>query len=129
VSPNGDVSVVNLLGAKIKSGHANVGGALWAFHDVEPGATAKAEKLGGAGAPPPPVPPRAMYPFYDEQTTYGRNWEENLKFVAEACKKISSGEYVVEVEGSPFFPNPLQRKKSNTSAAGLVFGKFKEVAE
>ena len=37
VSPNGDVSVVNLLGAKVKSGHANVGGALWAFHDVEPG--------------------------------------------------------------------------------------------
>ena len=129
VSPNGDVSVVNLLGAKIKSGHANVGGALWAFHDVEPGATAKAEKLGGAGAPPPPVPPRAMYPFYDEQTTYGRSWEENLKFVAESCKKMSPGEYVVEVEGSPFFPSPLQRKKSNMSAAGLVFGKFKEVAE
>ncbi len=54
VSPNGDVSVVNLLGAKIKSGHANVGGALWAFHDVEPGATVKAEKLGRAGAPRPP---------------------------------------------------------------------------
>ena len=124
VSPNGDVSVVNLLGAKVKSGHANVGGALWVFHDVEPGATAKAEKLGK-----PPESPLKMYPFYDEQTTYGRNWEENLKFVAEACKKISSGEYVVEVEGSPFFPNPLQRKKSNTSAAGLVFGKFKEVAE
>ena len=129
VSPNGDVAVVNLLGAKIKSGHANVGGALWAFHDVEPGATAKAEKLGGAGAPRPPVPPRERYPFYDEQTTYGRNWEENLKFVAESCKKVSPGEYVVEVEGSPFFPNPLQRKKSNMSAAGLVFGKFKEVAE
>lgn len=129
VSPNGDVSVVNLLGAKIKSGHANVGGALWAFHDVEPGATAKAEKLGGAGAPRPPVPPRAMYPFYDEQTTYGRSWEGNLKFVAESCKKMSPGEYVVEVEGSPFFTSPLQRKKSNTSAAGLVFGKFKEVAE
>ena len=124
VSPNGDVSVVNLLGAKVKSGHANVGGALWAFHDVEPGATAKAEKLGKSSESP-----LKMYPFHDMKTTYGRNWEENLKFVAEACKKISSGEYVVEVEGSPFFPNPLQRKKSNMSAAGLVFGKFKEVAE
>ena len=130
VSSNGDVSVVNLLGAKIKSGHANVEGALWAFHDVEPGATVKAEKLGRAGAPRPPNPsPVSMYPFYDEQTTYGRSWEENLKFVAESCKKMSPGEYVVEVEGSPFFPSPLQRKKSNTSAAGLVFGKFKEVAE
>ncbi len=130
VSPNGDVSVVNLLGAKVKSGHANVGGALWAFHDVEPGATAKAEKLGGAGTPRPPSPsPPSMYPFHDMQTTYGRYWEGNLKFVAESCKKVSSGEYVVEVEGSPFFPSPLQRKKSNTSAAGLVFGKFKEVAE
>ncbi len=130
VSPNGDVSVVNLLGAKVKSGHANVGGALWAFHDVEPGATAKAEKLGGAGTPRPPSPsPPSMYPFHDMQTTYGRYWEGNLKFVAESCKKVSSGEYVVEVEGSPFFPNPLQRKKSNMSAAGLVFGKFKEVAE
>lgn len=129
VSPNGDVSVVNLLGAKVKSGHANVGGALWAFHDVEPGATAKAEKLGRADAPRPPVPPSARYPFYDEHTTYGRSWEENLKFVAESCNKVSPGEYIVEVEGSPFFPNPLQRKKSNMSAAGLVFGKFKEVAE
>ncbi|MBR0068553.1 MAG: hypothetical protein IJQ00_13230 [Kiritimatiellae bacterium] len=130
VSPNGDVSVVNLLGAKVKSGHANVGGALWAFHDVEPGATAKAEKLGGAGTPrPPSQSPPSMYPFHDMQTTYGRYWEGNLKFVAESCKKVSSGEYVVEVEGSPFFPNPLQRKKSNMSAAGLVFGKFKEVAE
>ena len=130
VSPNGDVSVVNLFGAKVKSGHANVGGALWAFHDVEPGATAKAEKLGGAGTPRPPSPsPPSMYPFHDMQTTYGRYWEGNLKFVAESCKKVSSGEYVVEVEGSPFFPNPLQRKKSNMSAAGLVFGKFKEVAE
>ena len=130
VSPNGDVSVVNLLGAKVKSGHANVGGALWTFHDVEPGATAKAEKLGRAGAPRPPNPSHvSMYPFYDEQTTYGRSWEGNLKFVAWACKKMSPGEYVVEVEGSPFFPSPLQRKKSNMSAAGLVFGKFKEVAE
>ena len=125
VSSNGDVSVVNLLGAKVKSGHANVGGTLWAFHDVEPGATAKAEKLGKPLGPTLDI----KYPFHDMQTTYGRNWEENLKFVAEACKKISSGEYVVEVEGSPFFPSPLQRKKSNMSAAGLVFGKFKEVAE
>ena len=125
VSPNGDVSVVNLLGAKVKSGHANVGGALWVFHDVEPGATAKAEKLGKPLGPTLDI----KYPFHDMQTTYGRSWEENLKFVAESCKKMSPGEYVVEVEGSPFFPSPLQRKKSNTSAAGLVFGKFKEVAE
>ena len=125
VSPNGDVSVVNLLGAKIKSGHANVGGALWAFHDVEPGATAKAEKIGK----PLGLPSDIKYPFHDEGTAYGRNWEGNLAFAADARQKMAPGAYVVEVEGSPFFPNPLQRKKSNTSAAGLVFGKFKEVAE
>ena len=45
VSPTGGVAGVNLLGAKVKTGHVNVGGRLWAFHDVEPGATAKAEKL------------------------------------------------------------------------------------
>ena len=130
VSPHGDVSVVNLLGAKVKSGYANVGGMLWAFHDVEPGATAKAEKLGRAGAPRPPIPsPVNMYPFHDERTAYGRNWEGNLTFAADARQKMAPGAYVVEVEGSPFFPNPLQRKKSNTSAAGLGFGKFKEVAE
>ena len=125
VSPNGDVSVVNLLGAKVKSGHVNVGGALWAFHDVEPGATAKAEKLGK----PPGPPLNVKYPFHYERTAYGRNWGKNLMFVADSCRKVSPGAYVVEVEGSPFFPNPLQRKKSNTSAAGLVFGKFKEVVE
>ena len=125
VSPHGDVSVVNLLGAKVKSGHVNVGGVLWAFHDVEPGATAKAERLGQ----PPGPPLNITYPFHYERTGYGRNWGKNLMFAADSCQKVSPGAYVVELEGSPFFPNPLQRKKSNTSAAGLVFGKFKEVAE
>ena len=102
-----------------------MGGVLWAFHDVEPGATAKAEKIGK----PLGLPSDIKYPFHDEGTAYGRNWEGNLAFAADARQKMAPGAYVVEVEGSPFFPNPLQRKKSSMSAAGLVFGKFKEVAE
>ena len=125
VSPTGGVAVVNLLGAKVKTGHVNVGGRLWAFHDVEPGATVDAEKL--EKLPQPPGGPR--YPFADKGTTFGRDWKKNLMFVADSCHRLPQGEYVAEVEGSPFFENPLKGKKADTSAAGIVFGKFKEVAE
>ena len=125
VSPTGGVTVVNLLGAKVKTGHVNVGGRLWAFHDVEPGATADAEKL--AKPPQPPGGPR--YPFSDKGTTFGRDWKKNLEFVAKSCHKLPQGEYVVEVEGSPFFENPLKGRKADSSAAGIVYGKFKEVVE
>ena len=125
VSPTGGVAVVNLLGAKVKTGHVNVGGRLWAFHDVEPGATVDAEKL--EKLPQPPGGPR--YPFADKGTTFGRDWKKNLEFVADSCHRLPQGEYVAEVEGSPFFENPLKGKKADTSAAGIVFGKFKEVAE
>ena len=125
VSPTGGVAVVNLLGARVKTGHVNVGGRLWAFHDVEPGATVDAEKL--EKLPQPPSGPR--YPFADKGTTFGRDWKKNLMFVADSCHRLPQGEYVAEVEGSPFFENPLKGKKADTSAAGIVFGKFKEVAE
>ena len=124
VSSNGDVSVVNLLGAKVKWGHVNVGGKLWTFKDVEPGATVRAEKFDK-----PSQPQWNKYPFHDKETSFGRDWEKCVEWATASLQKTPPGEYVVEVEGSPFFPSPLQRKKANTSAAGLVFGKFKEVAE
>ena len=124
VSPNGDVSVVNLLGAKVKWGHVNVSGKLWTFKDVEPGATVRAEKFDK-----PSQPQWNKYPFHDKETSFGRDWGKCVEWATASLQKTPPGEYVVEVEGSPFFPSPLQRKKANTSAAGLVFGKFKEVAE
>ena len=124
VSPTGDVTVVNLLGAKVKTGHANVGGTLWTFKDVEPGATAQAEKLDN-----PPKPQWNKYPFYDKQTSFGRDWGKCVEWATASLQKTPPGEYVVEVEGSPFFENPLKGRKSDTSAAGLVYGKFKEVSE
>jgi hypothetical protein len=126
VSPNGDVSVVNLLGAKVKTGYANVRGTLWTFKDVEPGATVKAEKL---DKPPKPQSDKVLYPFHDGQTAYGRDWVKNMELATASCQQTLPGGYVVEVEGSPFFPSPLKRKKANTSSAGLVYGKFKEAAE
>ena len=123
VSQSGEVTAVNLLGAKIVWGQVNVGGKLWSFRDVPPGGESKATKVNQA--PSAPKPPR--YPF-DKSTSFGRDWEATLAAAMGKLNEIPAGEYIVEVEGSPFFPNPVS-KKTNATAVGLVYGKFKEVAE
>ena len=123
VSPSGDVTVANLLGARVAWGQANIGGRLWAFGDVPPGGEAPARKVGQA----PADAVATVYPFTDK-TSFGRDWKACIDFVTNRLDKIPAGEYVVEVDGSPFFQNPVDGK-SSTSAAGLVFGKFKEVSE
>ena len=125
VSPTGGVTVVNLLGAKVAWGYANVGGRLWCFRDVEPGAEVPAQSVEN----PRLYPAGERYPFTSKETDFGRNWTKTVEFAKEkSFARTPAGEYVAEVEGSPFFQSPLARK-ANTSAAGIVFGKFKEVAE
>jgi len=123
VSQTGGVTVVNLLGEKVVWGQANVNGTLWAFRDVPAGGEVAARKVGE----PTPGAAQAAQPF-NEKTAYGRDWKECITYATSRSDKIPPGEYVAEVEGSPFFANPVS-KKTDTSASGLVYGKFKEVAE
>lgn len=128
-SPSGEVTVANLLGAKVVWGQANVDGKLYEFTDIPPGGEAKAKKLDAT----PKTEPRESYcPFkaaFNAATGFGRDWDGTLSHAKSCTTMIPSGEYLAEIEGSPFFPNPVTRKKTNTSAAGLVYGKFKEAAE
>lgn len=129
MSPSGEVTVANLLGAKVVWGQANVDGKLYEFTDIPPGGEAKAKKLDST----PKSEPRELYcPFkaaFNAATGFGRDWDGTLSHAKSSAAMIPSGEYIAEVEGSPFFPNPVTRKKTDTSAAGLVYGKFKEAAE
>lgn len=124
VSPSGEVTVVNLLGATVAWGQANVRGEIYAFADLPPGGEAKARKTDVKQR----AATRPRYPFYGK-TSFGRDWDACVKFAKSRFGEEQPGEYVVEVEGSPFFPNPLTGRKSHASAAGLVYGRFKEVAE
>ena len=124
VSPSGEVTVVNLLGATVSWGQANVRGEIYAFADLPPGGEAKARKTDVKQR----AATRPRYPFYGK-TSFGRDWDACVKFAKSRFGEEQPGEYVVEVEGSPFFPNPLTGRKSHASAAGLVYGRFKEVAE
>ena len=124
VSPSGDVKVVNLLGATISAGYANVGGQIYKFNNLPPGGEKKADKL----AVKPRAASKPRYPF-TSSTAFGRDWKECIRFMQWGETEAQPGEYVALVEGSPFFPNPLTGRKSHASEAGLVFGRFKEVAE
>ncbi len=123
VAASGEVSVVNLLGARIVKGQANIGGELWTFHDIPPGGRAAAEKKDVK-----PKPPRQRYPF-GSATDFGRDWRANLSFARKVLDDLPVGEYIAEVDGSPFLPNPVSGKATDTQAEGIIYGKFKEVAE
>lgn len=124
VSQSGGVTVVNLLGANITKGYANVGGKLWKFHDVPPGGEAAAEPM----SEKPNTPSKDVSPI-NHGTVYGRDWPAVLQFVDNEHRNLGKGEYAAVLDGSPFFPNPVTRGKTHTSAASLVVGRFKEVAE
>jgi len=124
VSPSGEVTVVNLLGANVAWGHVNIRGEMYAFADLPPGGKATAKKIDMKQR----AATRPRYPFYGK-TSFGRDWEACVKFAKDRLAETQPGEYVAEVEGSPFFSNPLTGRKSHASAAGIVYGRFKEVAE
>lgn len=124
VSPSGEVTVVNLLGANVAWGQANIRGEMYAFADLPPGGKTTAKKTDMKQR----AATRPRYPFYGK-TSFGRDWEACVKFAKDRLAETQPGEYVAEVEGSPFFSNPLTGRKSHASAAGIVYGRFKEVAE
>ena len=123
VAASGEVSVVNLLGARVVKGQANIGGELWTFHDIPPGGRAAAEKKDVK-----PKPPRQRYPF-GSATDFGCDWRANLSFARKVSDDLPVGEYIAEVDGSPFLPNPVSGRATDTQAEGIIYGKFKEVAE
>ena len=123
VAPSGEVTVVNLLGARVVKGHANIGGELWAFHDIPPGGQVVAEKRNVK-----PNPPSPRHPF-GSKTAFGRDWESNRALARSGADELPAGEYVAEVDGSPFFPNPVSGKTTDTQAEGIIYGRFKEVTE
>ena len=124
-SPAG-VTVVNLLGAKVAWGVANVGGALWEFRDVPPGGEVQAERP--LAVVKKPSATKEYHPF-GGSTSHGRDWKACMAHAREAICDIPPGSYIAEVDGSPFFPNPVRKTDANASEAGLVYGKFAEAAE
>ena len=132
VSQSGAVKVVNLLGEKVAWGTANIGGQLWEFSDIPPGGSAAAAKAdfglkAMAGAKPPPA--SFADGAFNACTAFGRDWSAIAEYAKTNAPAMRPGEYVAEVEGSPFFPNPVAGRSTKAKLSSVVYGKFREAAE
>jgi len=126
------VQVANLLGNRISGGRLQYGPHTYDLGVLMPGETKRLQPLPPRSVPTPEV---FRLSFCGAKTNYGYCWPELRE--ALQLNKMSKYDqvtpppstYFAWVDGSPFFPSPLGKRKSHCTRESFVIGTFAEASK
>lgn len=114
--------ITNLLGARIVEGRVNFKGRTYSLGTIDPGQIVTRSPEHFTGGHQLDVAAIA----FDKKQSFGRNWPQICKKLAEPRSELTASTYFARLDGSPFFPSPFGTRKTHASRESLVIGTFAE---